>query len=146
MTILPGTRMGRYEMRSKIGAGGMGEVYRARDEKLNRDVAIKVLPAALSQDVDRLRRFEQEAQAAGALNHPHILAVYDVGMHDSVRRRLSDLYLVEGFTEDAERVARFQREAQVLASLNHRGGNLPLDLVGGVGFFTRFATIHVIPI
>src|SRR5438067_13323790 len=63
----------------------MGEVYSARDEKLNRDVAIKVLPAAVSQDADRLRRFEQEAQAAGALNHPNILAVYDVGMHD-VRR------------------------------------------------------------
>jgi len=60
----------------------MGEVYRARDEKLNRDVAIKVLPATLSQNADRLRRFEQEAQAAGALNHPNILAVYDVGMHD----------------------------------------------------------------
>ncbi len=82
MTILPGPRMGRYEIRSKIGAGGMGEVYRARDEKLNRDVAIKVLPASLSQDQDRLRRFAQEAQAAGALNHPNILAVYDVGTHD----------------------------------------------------------------
>ncbi len=56
----------------------MGEVYRARDEKLNRDVAIKVLPASFSQDADRLRRFEQEAQAAGTLNHPNILAVYDV--------------------------------------------------------------------
>ena len=69
----------------------MGEVYRARDEKLNRDVAIKVLPAALSQDVDRLRRFEQEAQAAGALNHPNILAVYDVGMHDDAPYVVSEL-------------------------------------------------------
>src|SRR6266478_5931635 len=80
--IPAGTKLGRYEIRSKIGAGGMGEVYRARDEKLNRDVAIKVLPMAFSQDRDRLRRFEQEAQAAGALNHPNILAVYDVGTHD----------------------------------------------------------------
>jgi serine/threonine protein kinase len=64
-----------------IGAGGMGEVYRAGDEKLRRDVAIKVLPASLTQDGDRLRRFEQEAQAAGALNHPNILAVYDTGTH-----------------------------------------------------------------
>src|SRR5216117_1014552 len=63
MSIASGTKLGRYEIRSKIGAGGMGEIYRARDEKLNRDVAIKVLPAALSQDEDRLRRFEQEAQA-----------------------------------------------------------------------------------
>src|SRR5437879_12664826 len=91
MTIAAGTKLGRYEIRSKIGAGGMGEVYRARDEKLNRDVAIKVLPAALSQDTDRLRRFEQEAQAAGALNHPYILAVYDVGMHDDAPYIVSEL-------------------------------------------------------
>ena len=91
MTILPGTRMGRYEIRSKIGAGGMGEVYRARDEKLNRDVAIKVLPASLSKNQDRLRRFEQEAQAAGALNHPNVLAVYDVGTHDGAPYVVSEL-------------------------------------------------------
>src|SRR5207249_12076983 len=91
MTIAAGTKLGRYEIRSKIGAGGMGEVYRARDEKLNRDVAIKVLPAALSQDGDRLRRFEQEAQAAGALNHPNILAVYDVGMNDGAPYIVSEL-------------------------------------------------------
>ena len=79
MSIQPGAKFGRYEIRSKLGEGGMGEVYRARDEKLNRDVAIKVLPLSFSQDVERLRRFEQEAQAAGTLNHPNILAVYDVG-------------------------------------------------------------------
>jgi len=78
LTLAAGTRLDRYEIRSKIGEGGMGEVYRARDEKLNRDVAIKVLPVALSQDRERLLRFEQEAQAAGALNHPNILSVYDV--------------------------------------------------------------------
>src|SRR5207244_6234013 len=91
MTIVAGTKLGRYEIRSKIGEGGMGEVYRARDEKLNRDVAIKVLPAALSQDGDRLRRFEQEAQAAGTLNHPNILAVYDVGTHDDAPYIVSEL-------------------------------------------------------
>src|SRR5881296_2781398 len=96
MTIAAGTKLGRYEIRSKIGAGGMGEVYRARDEKLNRDVAIKVLPAALSQDGDRLRRFEQEAQAAGALNHPNILSVYDVGTHDDAPYVVSEL--LEGET------------------------------------------------
>src|SRR6266702_2060246 len=89
--IPPGTKFGRYEIRSKIGEGGMGEVYRARDEKLNRDVAIKVLPAALSQNADRLRRFEQEAQAAGALNHPNILAVYDVGTHAGAPYVVSEL-------------------------------------------------------
>src|SRR5215472_13157365 len=76
-----GTRIGRYEILAKLGEGGMGEVYRARDEKLNREVAIKILPVSFSSDEDRLRRFEQEAQAAGALNHPNILAVYDVGTH-----------------------------------------------------------------
>jgi len=76
-----GTRIGRYEILAKLGEGGMGEVYRARDEKLNREVAIKVLPVSFSADEDRLRRFEQEAQAAGALNHPNILAVYDIGTH-----------------------------------------------------------------
>ena len=65
MSLAPGTKLGRYEIRSKIGASGMGEGYRARDEKLNRDVAIKVLPAALSENADRINRFEQEARAAG---------------------------------------------------------------------------------
>src|SRR2546428_6565280 len=91
MPITAGTKLGRYEIRSPLGAGGMGEVYRARDEKLNREVAIKVLPATLSQNADRLRRFEQEAQAAGALNHPNILAVYDVGTHDGAPYVVSEL-------------------------------------------------------
>jgi Tol biopolymer transport system component len=91
VTIPSGIKFGRYQIRSQIGAGGMGEVYRARDEQLNRDVAIKVLPAVFSQDGDRLRRFEQEAQAAGALNHTNILAVYDVGMHDGSPYIVSEL-------------------------------------------------------
>ena len=80
----------------KLGAGGMGEVYRARDEKLNRDVAIKVLPAKLCENGDRLHRFEQEAQAAGSLNHPNILAVYDVGTTESAPYVVSEL--LEGET------------------------------------------------
>src|SRR5437899_5356707 len=99
MTIASGTKLGRYEIRSQLGAGGMGEVYRARDEKLNRDVAIKVLPASPSQDGDRLRRFEQEAQAAGALNHPNILAVYDVGTHDEAPYVVSELLEGESLKE-----------------------------------------------
>ena len=82
MTLSQGTKLGRYEIRSPLGSGGMGEVYLAHDEKLNRDVAIKVLPSAYAADPERLRRFEQEAQAIGALNHSNILAVYDVGTHD----------------------------------------------------------------
>ena len=79
MTLSAGTRLGPYEILAPIGAGGMGEVYRARDERLKRDVAIKVLPPSYSQDADRLRRFEQEAQSAGGLNHPNITAVHDIG-------------------------------------------------------------------
>ena len=82
MSLAPGTRLGPYEIAAQIGAGGMGEVYRARDERLGRDVAIKVLPQTFSTDPDRLRRFEQEARATAALNHPNILAVYDIGLHD----------------------------------------------------------------
>ncbi|MDQ2901889.1 MAG: serine/threonine protein kinase [Acidobacteriota bacterium] len=82
MPLAPATRVGPYEIVSPLGAGAMGEVYRARDARLGRDVAIKVLPFEFTRDAQRLRRFEQEAQALGALNHPNILAVYDVGMHD----------------------------------------------------------------
>src|SRR6267143_1868035 len=111
MTIAASTKLGRYEIRSKLGAGGMGEVYRARDEKLNRDVAIKVLPSALSQDADRLRRFEQEAQAAGTLNHPNILAVYDVGMHDGSPYIVSELLEGETLRERLGGTAQPQRKA-----------------------------------
>src|SRR6476661_7259254 len=86
-----GDKLGRYEIRSKLGAGGMGEVYRARDERLNRDVAIKVLPPALIENADRLHRFEQEAQAAGALNHPNILAIFDVGTNGAAPYVVSEL-------------------------------------------------------
>ena len=82
MTIAIGARIGPYEVLSPLGAGGMGEVYRARDSRLDREVAIKVLPAALTQDPDRLSRFAVEAKATGALNHPNILTVYDFGTHE----------------------------------------------------------------
>jgi serine/threonine protein kinase len=79
MSLTAGVRLGPYEIVSAIGAGGMGEVYRARDSRLGRDVAIKVLPSATTAP-DRLARFEQEARAAAALSHPNILAVYDIGL------------------------------------------------------------------
>ena len=84
MTLVAGSRLGPYEVLSPIGAGGMGEVFRARDPRLGRDVALKVLPADHAADPDRLRRFEQEARAVAALNHPHILAVHDVGREGGV--------------------------------------------------------------
>ncbi|HEX3231383.1 MAG TPA: serine/threonine-protein kinase, partial [Pyrinomonadaceae bacterium] len=96
MTISTGTRLGPYEIISPIGAGGMGEVYRARDTRLGRDVAVKVLPSLFADDEQRLLRFEQEASAAGALNHPNILAIYDVGKQDGSPYVVSEL--LEGET------------------------------------------------
>ena len=84
MTLQAGTTVGPYEVVAPIGAGGMGEVYRALDRKLNRELALKVLSASLSASAEHLRRFEQEARAASALNHPNIIAIYDVGRVDSV--------------------------------------------------------------
>ncbi len=96
MALSPGTRLGRYEIIAAIGAGGMGEVYRARDPRLGRDVAIKVLPPSLTSDPERLHRFEQEARAAAALNHPNILAVYEINHHEGAPFIVSEL--LEGET------------------------------------------------
>src|SRR5437773_940088 len=96
MALAAGARLGSYEVLSALGSGGMGEVYRARDPRLGRDVAIKVLPSAFSADVDRLHRFEQEARAAAALNHPNILAVYDIGRYADAPFIVSEL--LEGET------------------------------------------------
>src|SRR4029079_15724772 len=81
LRIATGTTVGHYEIVGWLGAGGMGDVYRARDERLGRDVAIKMIAETFAGDATRVRRFEQEARAAGQLNHPNILAVYDVGLH-----------------------------------------------------------------
>ncbi|HEY7727880.1 MAG TPA: protein kinase [Candidatus Eisenbacteria bacterium] len=89
--IAPGTRLGPYEVLDLIGAGGMGEVYRARDERLGREVAIKVLPGDFAGDSDRLRRFEHEARATGQLNHPNILAIYDLGTGTGVPYIVTEL-------------------------------------------------------
>ena len=83
MTLEAGKRLGPYEVLALLGAGGMGEVYRARDTRLGREVAIKVLPAALSSDPERLKRFEREARSASSLNHPNIVTIYDIGSSDS---------------------------------------------------------------
>ena len=79
MTLAPGTRLGRYQIHSLLGAGGMGEVYLARDTQLERSVAVKILPADLVESTDRVHRFVREARAASALNHPYILTVHEIG-------------------------------------------------------------------
>jgi serine/threonine protein kinase/dipeptidyl aminopeptidase/acylaminoacyl peptidase len=96
MALTSGTKLGPFEIQSPLGAGGMGEVYRARDSRLGREVAIKVLPESFASEPDRLRRFEQEARAVAALNHPNILAVHDIGAQDGVRYIVTEL--LEGRT------------------------------------------------
>ena len=103
MPLTIGSRLGSYEIQSALGAGGMGEVYRARDTKLGREVAIKVLPEAWAFDADRAARFEREAQVLASLNHPHIATLY--GTDHSDGRHFLVMELVEGETL-AERLQR----------------------------------------
>ncbi|HEY5839641.1 MAG TPA: protein kinase [Pyrinomonadaceae bacterium] len=121
MPIPPNTKFGQYSIVSKIGEGGMGEVYRARDAKLGRDVAIKVLPASLSENTDRLNRFEQEAQAAGALNHPNILSIYHIGTHDGAPYIVSELLEGETLRDRMNGNALPQRKAVDFALQIARG-------------------------
>jgi len=109
MTLNPGARLDHYEITAPLGKGGMGEVYRARDTRLDREVAIKVLPANFAKDVGRLRRFEQEARATSALNHPNILTVYDIG---AASPELGGApYIVEELLNGEELRAMLKRDA-----------------------------------
>jgi eukaryotic-like serine/threonine-protein kinase len=154
MTLSPGTRLGPYEIQSAIGEGGMGEVYKARDTRLDRSVAIKVLPPHVSSDPDRRARFEREAKAIAGLNHPHICTLHDVGEHPSTASGQPMLYLVmehlQGETlaqrlakgplppDQALRVATEIADALAAAhrqGVTHRDlkpGNVMLTPVGGV--------------
>ncbi|MDQ2975123.1 MAG: serine/threonine protein kinase [Acidobacteriota bacterium] len=111
MTIAAGARLGPYEIIGPIGAGGMGEVYRARDTRLGRDVAVKVLPSSYSDSKERLQRFEQEACAAGALNHPNILIVHDIGTHNGAAYVVSELLEGETLRQRIAGTALGQRRA-----------------------------------
>src|ERR1700731_3048403 len=96
MPLPPGTHLGPYEISAPLGAGGMGEVYRARDTRLERDVAVKVLPESLVEDAEALARFEHEAKAVAALSHPNILAIHDFGRQEGVVYAVMEL--IEGET------------------------------------------------
>ena len=138
MALTPGTRLGLYEITAQIGAGVMGEVYRARDTKLGREIAIKVLPAAVASDPDRLARFTREAQVLASLNHPNIAAIYHVEDVDGTSALVMEL--VEGETladriahgpipiEDAFPIARQIAEAIEAA---HEQGIIQRDLKPG---------------
>src|SRR6266571_3381346 len=103
MALTAGTRLGPYEIQSALGAGGMGEVYRAKDTRLERTVAIKVLPTHLSGNADLKQRFEREAKAISSLNHPNICTLFDVGSHDGVE------FLVMEYLEGETLASRLKR-------------------------------------
>ena len=111
MTLASGTKLGQYEILSPLGAGSMGEVYRARDSRLHREVAIKVLPKLVSADPDRLYRFEQEAKAAASLNHPNILAVFQMGTYMGMPYLVSELLEGKTLTETTRRSPLSARKA-----------------------------------
>ena len=110
MALTAGTKLGPYEVVSLIGTGGMGEVYRVRDSRLGRDVALKILPESFAREPERLRRFEQEARAVAALNHPNILAVFDIGQHNGAPFLVSELLEGESLREVLDAGALPQRK------------------------------------
>ena len=110
MPLAPSTKLGPYEILAPIGAGGMGEVYRAKDTRLGRDVALKILPESFAREPERLRRFEQEARAVAALNHPNILAVFDIGQHNGAPFLVSELLEGESLREVLDAGALPQRK------------------------------------
>ena len=149
--MTPGTKLGRYEIRSKLGAGGMGEVYQGRDTQLGRDVAVKVLPTTISNDADRLRRFEQEACAASALNHPNILVVHDIGIHDGTTYVVSELLEGETLRKRIGGTALSQRRAvdyalQIANGLAaaHEKGIIHRDLKPDNIFITKDGRVKIL--
>src|SRR5450631_2936055 len=135
MTLPVGTLLGSYEILASIGAGGMGEVYRARDSKLDRDVAIKVLPPSVAGDPDALARFEREAKAVAALSHPNILAIHDFGTHEGVAYAVIELLEGETLRKKLDAGPIFQRQAldyalQIVKGLSaaHKKGVVHRDL------------------
>jgi serine/threonine protein kinase len=144
MTLTPGTRLGPYEIQSLLGAGGMGEVYRARDTRLERDVAIKVLPAHLSSDPDLRQRMEREAKAISSLNHPHICTLHDVGSQDGIDflvmehlegETLADL--LQRGSLPVEEALKIGREVAEALDKAHRRGIVHRDLKPGNIMLTK---------
>jgi eukaryotic-like serine/threonine-protein kinase len=132
MPLTPGTRLGPYEIAGAIGAGGMGEVYRARDTRLDRTVAIKILPESFSNDRERLERFQQEARILSALNHPNLIAIYDVGSQDGMR------FLVSEFLEGQTLRERLETGPIPLRRLNEYS----LQIARGLAAAHEKAIVH----
>lgn len=151
MSLSVGDRLGRFEILGPLGAGGMGDVYRARDPQLQREVAIKVLPTAVSRDPDRRRRFEREARAAASLNHPNILAVHDVGVHEGVGFIVTELLEGEILRQRLAGRPLPPRKAveyaiQIAAGLDagHERGIVHCDIKPGNLFVTKDGRIKIL--
>jgi eukaryotic-like serine/threonine-protein kinase len=148
MSLTAGKRIGPYEIVGPLGTGGMGEVYRARDTRLGRDVAIKILPTAIANEPTRLRRFEQEARTTGMLNHPNILAVFDVGQHEGLPYLVTEL--LEGATlRDAFPVSRraaidYARQIAVGLAAAHAKGVTHRDLKPENVFVTKDGRVKIL--
>jgi Tol biopolymer transport system component len=150
--MLPtGTRLGRYEVLTALGEGGMGEVYRAKDERLGRDVAIKILPSSFSADPDRLRRFEQEARATGALNHPNVIVVHDTGQHEGAPYVVYELLegttlraLLTGTPLSASRTIRLGTDIAAGLAAAHDRGIVHRDLKPENLFVTREGRLKIL--
>src|SRR5271165_4760661 len=151
MALTSGTKLGPYEIQSPLGAGGMGEVYRAKDTRLGREVALKILPGSFATEPDRLRRFEQEERAVAALNHPNILAIHDIGQHDGCPFLVSELLEGESLRAVLDRGTQTQRKtleygvqiAHGLAAA-HEKGIVHRDLKPENIFVTRDGRIKIL--
>ncbi|HEX7253289.1 MAG TPA: serine/threonine-protein kinase, partial [Thermoanaerobaculia bacterium] len=151
MTLVAGTRLGPYEILVPLGAGGMGEVYRARDKKLDRDVAIKVLPQSVAGDPDTLARFEREAKAVAALSHPNILSIFDFGTHEGVSYAVMELLEGETLRAKLDAGSITQKQAvdyalQVAKGLSaaHEKGVIHRDLKPENLFVTRDGHLKIL--
>ncbi len=151
MALTSGTKLGPYEILSPLGAGGMGEVYRAKDTRLGRDVAVKILPESFTRDADRLRRFEQEARAVAALNHPNILAIHDIGQHEGSPFLVSELLDGESLRDTLDRGAlprhkTIEYGVQIAHGLAaaHEKGIVHRDLKPDNIFVTKDARIKIL--
>src|SRR6202048_1109699 len=138
MSLAPGTKLGPYEIGAPLGAGGMGEVYRARDTRLERTVAIKILPAQLSSDPIRKQRFEREAKTISSLNHPHICVLHDVGHQDGIDYLVMECVEGETLAKRLEKgplprdqVVRFGGQIADALDKAHRSGVVHRDLKPG---------------